>query len=117
MTPASDNRDRKTAAIEAYFRCVVEGRLADLPITEDYGSESPLSGRVSGPEAVAYLGVIGREMSDIRIVRHIVEGDRVATHFEEVLPNGVLPVIGLFDFTGDQIRFVRVFFNSVTPEA
>ncbi len=114
MTPQSKTADRDTKAriIEAYFRCVLEGRLADLPITDDYGSESPLSGRMFGSEAVAYLGVIGKEMSDIRIVQHIVEGDFVATHFEEVLPSGVLPVVGLFEFTGDKIRFVRVFFNA-----
>ncbi len=106
------DRKTKTRTIEAYFRCVVEGRLDDLPITGDYGSESPLSGRMHGPEAVAYLGVIGKEMSDIRIVQHIIEGNFVATHFEELLPSGILPVVGLFEFTGDRIRFVRVFFNA-----
>lgn len=117
MTSNATGRNTKTQTIEAYFRCVVEGRLGDLPITKDYGSESPLSGRMQGRKAVEYLGVIGAEMSDIRIVRHIVEGDCVATHFEEVLPTGVLPVVGLFEFTGDRIRFVRVFFNSVASPA
>lgn len=110
------DRNRKTRTIEAYFRCVIEGRLADLPVTDDYGSESPLSGPVESPRAVEYLGEIGKAMSDIRIVRHIVEGDWVATHFEEVLPNGVLPVVGLFQFRGDRIRHVRVFFDSAAPE-
>lgn len=104
-------RERKARTIEAYFRCVVEGRLGDLPITEDYGSESPLSGRMQGRRAVDYLGEIGKEMKAIRVVRHIVEGDAVATHFEEVLEEGVLPVVGLFEFSGEKIRFVRVFFD------
>jgi hypothetical protein len=112
MMSSEYSRDRKTRVIEQYFRCVLEGRLADLPVTPDYGSESPLSGPLRGPEAVAYLGRIGAEMNDIRVLRHVVEGDAVATLFEEVLPSGVLPVFALFDFTGDRIRFVRVFFDS-----
>jgi heme-degrading monooxygenase HmoA len=106
--------DHKARVIEEYFRCVVEGRLDDLPVTPDYGSESPLSGRKQGADAIAYLGEIGKAMRDIRIVRHIVEGDGVATHFEEVLAGSVLPVVGLFEFEDDRIRFVRVFFDNAT---
>jgi hypothetical protein len=116
MSAAEGIRGQRARTIERYFRCVVEGRLGDLPVTEDYGSESPLSGRMQGPKAVAYLGEIGKEMRDIRIVRHIVEGDAVATHFEEVLADRVLPVVGLFEFSGERIRFVRVFFDSAAEK-
>ena len=51
-------------------------------------------------------------MTDIRVIQHIVEGDFVATYFEEITPQGILPVVGLFEFSGDKIKFVRVFFDS-----
>ena len=105
-------RDRKARIVDDYFRCVVQGRLHDLPITTDYGSESPQSGLVKGAQAVTYLGSIGAEITDIRVVQTIVEGDFVATYFEEVTPKGVLPVVGLFEFSGEKIKFVRVFFDS-----
>ena len=106
------DRDRKTRVINDYFRCVVKGRLQDLPITTDYGSESPQSGLVKGAQAVAYLGSIGAEMTDIRVMQNIVEGNFVATYFEEITPQSVLPIVGLFEFSGDKIKFVRVFFDS-----
>jgi hypothetical protein len=112
MNVAEKDRDRKARVVDDYFRCVVEGRLQDLPITTDYGSESPQSGLVKGAEAVTYLGSIGAEMTDIRVLQNIVEGDFVATYFEEVTAKGVLPVVGLFEFSGDKIKFVRVFFDS-----
>jgi hypothetical protein len=102
-------RDRKAKVVADYFKCIIEGRLQDLPITTDYGSESPQSGLVKGAKAVSYLGSIGAEMTDIRVIQNIIEGDFVATYFEEVTPKGVLPVVGLFEFRGDRIKFVRVF--------
>jgi hypothetical protein len=93
----------------------VEGNVNALPVTDDYGSESPQSGILRGEKAIAYLGMIGAEMRDIRVVRHIVDGDSVATHFEEVTAKGILPIAGLFELRGDKVCFVRVFFDSAHP--
>jgi len=110
-------RARKTKVIEQYFKCVVDGNLKALPVTDDYGSESPQSGILKGEKAIAYLGMIGAEMSDIRVVQHIVDGDLVATHFEEITTKGILPIVGLFELRGDKVCFVRVFFDSAHPAA
>jgi hypothetical protein len=111
------DRERKAAVIAHYFQCVVGGRLSELPVTEDYGSESPQSGLLYGEQAINYLGEIGAEMRNIHVVRHIVDGDFVATYFEETTAKGVIPVVGLFEFKDDKIRFVRVFFDSAHPAA
>ena len=55
--------------------------------------------------------------SDIRVVQHIVDGDFVATHFEEITTKGILPIVGLFELRGDKVCFVRVFFDSAHPAA
>jgi hypothetical protein len=110
-------RERKIKVIEQYVKCVVDGNLKALPITDDYGSESPQSGIVKGEKAITYLGMIGAEMNDIRVVQHIVDGDFVATHFEEITTKGILPVVGLFQLKGDKVYFVRVFFDSAHPAA
>lgn len=111
------DRVAKTQVIERYFECVLSGRAADLPVTADYGSESPQSGRVTGPAAVEYLMAIGAEMTAIRVVQHVVEGNFVATIFEEDTPQGALPVFALFELAGDRVRFVRVFFDSAAAGA
>ena len=36
-------------------------------------------------------------MKSIRVVRSVVEGDWVATHFEEELEDETLPVVGMFE--------------------
>ena len=95
----------------------MDGNLKALPLTDDYGSESPQSGVLEGEKAIAFLGMIGAEMSDIRVVQHIVDGDFVATHFEEITARGILPVVGLFELRGDKVCFVRVFFDSAHPDS
>ena len=117
MNNTDSERERKIKVIEQYFRCVVDGNFKALPLTDDYGSESPQSGVLEGEKAIAYLGMIGAEMSDIRVVQHIVDGDFVATHFEEITARGILPVVGLFELRGDKVCFVRVFFDSAHPAA
>lgn len=117
MTLNASARDRKIAIIDHYFQCVISSRLNELPVTDDYGSESPLSGLLYGEQAISYLGEIGVEMEGIHVVRHIVDGDFVATHFEETTANSVIPVVGLFEFKDNKIRFVRVFFDSAHPAA
>ena len=117
MNNTDSERERKIKVIEQYFRCVVDGNLKALPLTDDYGSESPQSGVLEGDKASAFLGMIGAEMSDIRVVQHIVDGDFVATHFEEITTKGILPIVGLFELRGDKVCFVRVFFDSPHPAA
>ena len=117
MHNTNSEKERKVRVIEQYFKCVVEGNLKSLPVTDDYGSESPQSGILQGEKAISYLGMIGAEMSDVRVVQHIVDGDFVATHFEEITPKGILPIVGLSELKGDKVRFVRVFFDTAHPSA
>jgi limonene-1,2-epoxide hydrolase len=113
----NSERERKIKVIERYFKSVLDGNLKALPVTDDYGSESPQSGILKGEKAITYLGMIGAEMSDIRVVQHIVDGNSVATHFEEITARGILPIVGLFELKGDKVCFVRVFFDSAHPAA
>ena len=117
MNNTDSERERKIKVIEQYFKCVVDGNLKALPVTDDYGSESPQSGTLNGEKAIAYLGMIGAEMSDVRVVQHIADGDFVATHFEEITIKGILPIVGLFELRDDKVCFVRVFFDSAHPAA
>ena len=60
MAKDSDlNREAATRVVESYLQCVVGGRFAELPITSDYGSESPRSGLLEGQAAIDYLTTIG----------------------------------------------------------
>jgi hypothetical protein len=117
MADVESNRRAVTQVVETYLRCVVSGNFSELPITEDYGSESPRSGLLRGRAAVDYLRTIGPEMADIRIVQHVVEGDYVVTHFEEVTAEGTLPIVGIFEVRDGRVRFVRVFFDTAAPGA
>ena len=110
-------RERATQVVETYLSCVVRGDFESIPLAFGYGSESPSSGRIYGEEAVAYLKTIGAEMDEIRVVQHVVEGDHVATLFEEVLAEDTLPVLALFELEGDRVKFVRVFFDTAAPGA
>ena len=88
-----------------------------MPITSNYGSESPLSGFLQGPAAIDYLKTVGPEMDEIRLIQHVVEGNFVATLFEEIVAGGPLPVFALFELKDSKVRFVRVFFDRALTTA
>ncbi|GAB3092009.1 nuclear transport factor 2 family protein [Aestuariicella hydrocarbonica] len=111
MTTAFTSEHRK-AVVEDYFQCLLHGNISALPVTSDYVTQSPMSGRLSGKAALDYLEEIGREMSDIRIVRCIAEGDTLAVQYDEISEDLVLPVCAFIDFRGDKICSTQVFFDS-----
>ena len=97
--------------VESYLDCVVRKDFHKLPIAPGYTSESPLSSKLSGQAAVDYLWNIAQGVKAIRIQQHIVEGNHVATLFEEDTVYGPLPVFALWEIEDGRVKDVRVFYD------
>jgi hypothetical protein len=112
MTTASTpTREEQVAVVESYLDCVVRKDFDRLPVTPEHTAESPLTPKVTGRAAVDYLRIVARGIKAIRIEQHIVEGNHVATLFEEDTVDGPLPVFSLWEIHEGRIKDVRVFYD------
>lgn len=105
------SRDEAVAVVESYLDCVVRKEFDQLPVSSDYTAESPMTPKLGGDPAVQYLRAVAAGVKSIRIKQHIVEGDYVATFFEEDTIYGPLPVFARFQIESGRIKDVRVFYD------
>ena len=105
------SRDDKVAVVEAFLTCIASKDLARLPIDPDLTIQSPLIPKVSGRAAMEYLKAVAAGVKAIRVRQHIVEGDWVATLFDEETINGPLSVFARFQIVSDRIRDASVFYD------
>jgi hypothetical protein len=105
------SREEKVALVESYLDCVARKELDRLPIAPEYTAQSPMTPRLSGQAAVEYLRTVAAGMKRIQVRQHIVEGDHVATFFEEDTVYGPIPVFAKFQIESGRIKDVRVFYD------
>jgi len=106
------SRDDKVAVVETFLSCLASKDLAQLPIEPDLTVESPLVPRVSGASAMKYLKRLADAVRAIHVKQHIVEGDWVATVFDEETAGGSVSVFAKFQVVSSGIRDVTVFYDS-----
>ena len=104
-------REERVAVVEAYLDCVVRKDFDRLPIAPGYTSQTPLSPELSGAAAVEYLKRVAQALNGINIIQHIVEGDHIATLFEEDTTFGKLLVFSKFQLEQGRIKDARVFYD------
>jgi hypothetical protein len=105
------SRSDKVAVVETFLGCLASKDLAQLPIEPDLTVESPFITRVGGAPAMKYLKRVADSVRAIRVKQHIVEGDWVATLFDEDTPQGSVAVFARFEVVAERIREVSVFYD------
>jgi limonene-1,2-epoxide hydrolase len=105
------SRSEQVAVVEAFFAAIVSKDLSRLPVDPDLTAQSPLTPKLRGRAALAYLEKIAANVKAIRVTQHIVEGDFVATLFEEDTAHGVIPVFATFEIVAGRIRDTRAFYD------
>jgi hypothetical protein len=106
------SRDDKIRVIECFFDCIRRKTLDLLPIDPEITFQSPLIPELRGEEAArGYLKAVAAAVKGIRVIQHIVEGDHVATLFEEDTAQGPLRVFAKFEVRSGVIKDARVFYD------
>jgi hypothetical protein len=105
------SRDDKVAVVETFLSCLASKDLAQLPIEPDLTVQSPLIPKVGGASAMKYLKRVADAVRAIHVKQHIVEGDWVATLFDEETANGPVSVFAKFEIASAGIRDVTVFYD------
>jgi hypothetical protein len=107
------SRDEKVAVIESFLHGIGRNELEQLPIDPEITFESPLIPERRGrAAALEYLRGVAAALRGIRVLQHIVEGDQVATRFDEETVNGPLQVFAKFQIVSGRIRDARVFYDA-----
>ncbi len=111
------SRNDKIAVVESFLRCLVSKDLAQLPVEPDLTVESPLIPKVGGGAAMKYVKRVADSVTAIRVQQHIVEGDWVATLFDEETANGPVAVFARFQVVSERIKDFSVFYDprKLTP--
>jgi len=100
------------AAVERYLRGLKDHNLADVPFAPDVVFQGPLSPRLSGVDAVTeVLDQMLPVIRDIRIERHIVDGEYVATMFALDTTFGVVLVCDCYQVVNGQLKEIRPFYD------
>jgi limonene-1,2-epoxide hydrolase len=100
------------AVVERYLRALKDRNLAGVPFAPDVVFQGPLSPKLTGIDAVMeILEQMLPVIRDVRIHRHITEGDWVATIFELETEFGVIPVCDCFHVVNGELKQIRPFYD------
>ena len=106
------SRQENVSVVESFFDAIIRGDLDRLPLDPEIVFQSPLISETKGrAAATTYLAAVAAAVKSIRVLQHIVEGDHVATLFEEETAAGPLRVFAKFEIVSGRIKDVRVFYD------
>ncbi len=99
-------------AVESYLYALRDKDLSKVPFAPDVIFEEPLTPTLNGEAAVReYLPNVFPLINDVRIKRHIADGEYVATLWEADSPLGIIPVCECFRIVGGQIKQISAYFD------
>lgn len=97
-------KNENIQAVEAYLKALELKDLSLAPLADDMYFEDPVAGKNHGAENFrAFLSGFLHSINEVRLIRHIAEGDHVATHFEVDGVFGVIPIIEIFRIENGKI--------------
>lgn len=98
--------------VESYIHALRDKDLSKVPFASDVIFEEPLTRTLFGAEAVlAYLPNVLPLVRDVRIKRHICDGEYVATQWEVDTPMGLIPLVECFRIVDGQIKEISAYFD------
>ena len=104
-------RAEKIAVVEAYLTGLGKKDFTNVPFAPDVTYESPLTAKLTGQEAIAFLEGVFPVVKGVEIRQHIVEGEYVATVFDFDTVHGVIPVFDCFRVAGGMLKAIHPFYD------
>jgi limonene-1,2-epoxide hydrolase len=105
-------KEENIEAVEKYLNALKQKDLTLAPLAEDLYFEDPLAGKNTGAENFrAFLSGFLPAIDDVRIHRHISDGEYVATHWEVDGEFGVVPVMEMFRVQNGEITEAIGYFD------
>jgi hypothetical protein len=102
-----------TATAEAFLEAMQDKDLSRAPMADNVSYQGPLSGeRIEGRNQVCrFLGVYLPVINDLRAIRHIAEGDYVATVWQADTSFGLISLVYILRVQAGQIVEIQAFYD------
>jgi limonene-1,2-epoxide hydrolase len=105
-------KEENIKAVEGYLNALKTKDLSLAPFADDIYFEDPIAGKNRGAENFrAFLSGFLPAITDVRVVRHVSEGDYVTTHFEVDGVFGVIPIMEMFKIEDGRITEAIGYFD------
>ena len=106
------HRTAVVAIVDRYLEGLGRKDLAGVPFAPGVTIESPLTEKLVGIEQVsAFLTGLFPAVKDVRITRHIVDGEFDAVQFDLDTVFGVIPVFDCIRVTNGLIQEIRPYYD------
>jgi limonene-1,2-epoxide hydrolase len=101
------------AAATAFLNAMKDKDLSRAPLADNISYEGPLSGEpIRGRDRVSrFLGVYLPVINDVRLVRHIADGDYVATVWQAETSFGPVSLVYVFRIEAGMIAEIQAFYD------
>lgn len=98
--------------VEKYLKALSERDLSQTPISDDIKFDNPISGKGEGKRAYsAFLTGFLSAINEIKVVRHIADGDLVATEWEVDGAFGIVSVVEIYRIENGLIAEMKAYFD------
>lgn len=98
--------------VEAFLNALKNKDISDAPVADDLVFADPLMGEGQGADALkAFVSGFFPALNDVRIIRHVSEGEYVATQWEVVGFFDTVPIFELFRVRDGKIIEFRAFYD------
>lgn len=107
-----DQHEENVRIVERFLECLKAKDFTGAPISSDIYFLEPLMGEGRGAAALkAFVAGFFPALTDVRIIEHICQGDRVATRWEVDGVFGIIPIFELFRIRDGEIVEFRAFYD------
>jgi limonene-1,2-epoxide hydrolase len=100
-------------AVEGFVQALRQRDLAGAALHEDVLYEGPLMGEPlrGRKNLVRFLGAYLQGLREVEVIRHIADGEFVASHLRIETMFASFPMVYIFHVESDQIVEVRAFYD------
>ncbi len=89
--------EENIAAVEKYLDALRQKHLSPAPLDRDLKFSDPLAGEGSSADSFrAFLSGFLPGISGVHVIRHVADGEYVATHWEVNGMFGPIPILQIF---------------------
>ena len=105
-------KEENVLAVESYLNALKQKDLSLAQLADDISFSDPVSGNGSGLENFqAFLTGFLPAINDVRIHRHVCEGEYVVTHWEVDAIFGIIPILEMFRVQEGKITETIAYFD------
>lgn len=105
-------KEENIKAVEAYLFALRDKDLSRAPFADDIIFEDSIAGKHSGAENFrGFLANFLPIINDVKINRHVCEGDYVATHWEAHTQAGLIKIMEMFHVNDGKITEAVGYFD------